>query len=64
MTGVERNYDCDCCGQSTPRALVTCSWPFGLETWACPVCRGWTDEDITDFYTEDELESWDRWRHT
>ena len=32
-------YDCDCCGEPTPREQITCVWAFGIETYACPTCR-------------------------
>ena len=36
-------YDCDCCGKSTPAAQITVCWAFGMETFACPACRGWDE---------------------
>jgi hypothetical protein len=64
MTGVNRTYDCDCCGAPTPRALITCSWAFGLETHACPLCRGHSPSDIISTYDEADLEAWHRWTRT
>ena len=61
MTGVDRYYDCDCCGQSTPRALISRCWAYGIETYACPVCRGYTAEDIIQSFDEADLEAWHRW---
>jgi hypothetical protein len=44
-----RTYDCDCCGRSTLRHHVQQCWtPSGLETWACPECRGEQSEDYDD----------------
>jgi hypothetical protein len=36
-----QTYDCDCCGKETPRRLIRQCWTAcGVETWACPACRG------------------------
>jgi hypothetical protein len=41
-----RTFDCDCCGRSTLRRHVQQCWTdSGLETWACPACRGEQPED-------------------
>jgi len=36
-----RTYDCDCCGAATPARLIRqCTSTTGIETFACPACRG------------------------
>jgi hypothetical protein len=40
-----RTYDCDCCGRMTPSRYIEQCWTTtGLETWACPACRGEEEE--------------------
>ena len=58
MTGVERTYDCDCCGRSAPRSLIRLGWAYGIETYACVDC--W--DGGTDDLDEEELETYARWR--
>jgi hypothetical protein len=36
--------ECDCCGKRN-RTLTQCWTTCGLETWACPACRGEDEED-------------------
>ena len=41
-----RTYSCDCCGKDS-RNVEQC-WVSGLETWACPACRGVDEEEPYD----------------
>jgi hypothetical protein len=58
MTGVERTYDCDSCGRTTPRSLIRLGWAYGTETYACVTCWGQGPEDLD----EVELETYNRWK--
>ena len=42
---------CDCCNELS-RELVRC-WPMGIETFACPKCRG-VEENAYGDLDEDE----------
>jgi hypothetical protein len=39
-----RDYDCDVCGKPS-RDVEQCWTTTGLETWACPACRGDEEEE-------------------
>jgi hypothetical protein len=44
-----RTYDCDCCGALTPICLIQRCWTTtGIETFACPACRGEEEEPYED----------------
>jgi hypothetical protein len=45
MTTVRKStYDCDVCGKPS-RDVEQCWTTTGLETWACPACRGEEPEE-------------------